>query len=207
MCALCMIAYARVVSSAGCTPPHSVFMFVLSVMLYALLYTMMRKMMHVGGAEAFDAGMEELAHFRTPPRRRSDTGRVQQVYQTRALLLCTLYFVCMGIATFATVLSILSGNGTLFDVNVKGSIDRLDRDIPLFLGEFGTDRWRSTADSQYLRDVTHYLTQEKLSWAYWALNGDRWSQSDGKYVREDFGLMDETWVEISQSRLAALTIH
>jgi hypothetical protein len=46
--------------------------------------------------------------------------RKKRFYETRGLLLCTVYLACMGIATFTTVLSILSGNGTLFDVNVQG---------------------------------------------------------------------------------------
>jgi hypothetical protein len=123
---------------------------------------------------------------------------------TRCTLWCTVYLVGIGVATLALGLSAMSTNGMLFDVNVRDSIDTPHRSIPLFLGEFGTNRYRTVTDSQYLHDVIQYLQQEDLSWAYWALNGDRWSQTEHKYVGEDFGLFDETWTEISESRLSAL---
>ena len=190
----------------GLTEQTSILHVVLNSMCAWGLLSVITVMFYVNTVQSTGCTAPDSLYISVFPIMGSILAYSAQRRNTQIARLSILCFVCMGVTLFVSIVSVLSGRGMLFTVNVKNSIDTPDRETPLFLGEFGTDQYKGISDSQYLHHVTQYLAQEQLSWAYWALNGDRWSQNDGKYLREDFGLMDKTWTNMSESRLVALNI-
>jgi hypothetical protein len=57
---------------------------------------------------------------------------------------------------------------------------------PVWVGEFGA-MW--TNDSPIWNQILAFINDNDLNFAYWAVNGLKWSQESLKYVDEPFGLL------------------
>ena len=101
-------------------------------------------------------------------------------------LLCALGWVCL--ACVAVIVLCCVADTYWMVCNELGRWRLEGRTVPVWVGEFGT----AVGDaSKPWGLLIRFLREHDLDFAYWALNGRMWR--DGRWEREGFGLLDETY--------------
>lgn len=75
---------------------------------------------------------------------------------------------------------------------------------PIFVGEFGMRVNIVESDSLYWTATSNLIRSNSLSWSYWALNANKFSEKLQYYIPEPFGLMASNYKTWNIRRMSAL---
>jgi aryl-phospho-beta-D-glucosidase BglC (GH1 family) len=72
--------------------------------------------------------------------------------------------------------------------------------VPLWIGEFGA-MWNN--DTPIWNHILDFIHNQNLDFAYWALNGAKWSSEKREYIEEPFGLLDMNYNKVRNPTLVS----
>ncbi|KAL1503291.1 hypothetical protein AB1Y20_011343 [Prymnesium parvum] len=148
--------------------------------------------------------MRELNSTVGVSRGTSTTGKAPSRARRPAKRRCGCYCYVNAVLGFC---ALSSGGGFIISLAVRTSTyamlhDELASkwgldggvDAPVFVGEFGAGD--GYAESAYWAHMIRFLQQYDLDWAYWPLNGDRWSEADQSWEDEWYGILDPQYESV-----------
>jgi hypothetical protein len=107
--------------------------------------------------------------------------------------------MCCLHALGLVVLAIISQTSFMIESELS-KWDQNTRPVPLWIGEFGA-MWNN--DSPVWNQLIAFILYHDLDFAYWPLNGLKWSQDLHEYTDESFGLLTQNYNAIRNPKLVS----